>query len=99
HRRARVLYIDGELPGDLLQERIKFVYRLFGFDPNDPNPPEGPIFLSHEDCLSMRPLDTEEGQQWLDSQLKQEKFRDVDYIIFDNLQSLCAGNLKDEEGW
>jgi hypothetical protein len=99
HRPARVLYLDGELPGYLLKERIATVYRFFDIDPDDKKRPDGPYFLSHEDNPTMPPIDTLEGQRWLDDKLKHEQFRDLDFIVFDNLQALCSGNMKDEESW
>jgi hypothetical protein len=97
HRPAHVLYIDGELPRDLLQERIDTAYRFFDIDPSQPNRPQGPLLLSHEDHLDMPPIDTREGQEWLDEKLK--GMGKLDFIVFDNMQALCSGNMKDEEGW
>ena len=59
-RKARVLYIDGEMPRDLMQERIKLACEWF-----DINPPEARYLslLSREDFENMPPFDSEEGQR------------------------------------
>jgi RecA-family ATPase len=97
HRPAHVLYIDGELPRDLLQERIATAFRFFDIEPTDENRPDGPYLLSHEDHLNMPPIDTPDGQKWLDEKIK--TMGQLDFIVFDNLSALCSGNMKDEEGW
>ena len=92
-RPARVLFIDGEMPRDLMQERIAMACSWFGVDP----PTHGLFFLSREDVEDMPPLDTPDGQHWLDAFL--EHLAAIDFIIFDNLMALCTGDLRDEEGW
>jgi putative DNA primase/helicase len=97
YRPANVLYIDGELPQDILQKRVKLAYGFFGIDVTRPNLPPGPLILSHTDHLDMPPIDTLDGQAWLDREI-QEMGR-IDFIIFDNLQALSGAGMKDEQGW
>ena len=92
-RAARVLFIDGEMPRDLMQERIALACQWFAIEP----PSEGLFFLSSEDVEDMPPIDTPEGQAWLDEFII--KLGGVDFIIFDNFMCLCATDLRDEEGW
>ena len=92
-RRVRVLYIDGEMPRDLLQERIELACKWFGVEPPD----RGLMFLSREDFEDMPPLDEVDGQNWLDDKI--ESIGGVDFIIFDNIMSLCAAIMKEEDSW
>jgi hypothetical protein len=106
-RPPRILFIDGEMPRELMKERI--AAGCAWFDLEDDLPTEGIFFLSREDVEDddaveegqepnpMPPLDTEEGQVWLDSFI--ESIGGVDYIIFDNFMSLCAGDLREETTW
>lgn len=92
-RNARVLFVDGEMPRDLMQERLRIACAWFGVKP----PTDGLFFLSREDVEDMPPLDSEDGQVWLDTFLA--ALGGVDFIVFDNFMSLCASDLRDEEGW
>jgi hypothetical protein len=93
-RKARVLYIDGEMPRDLLQERVQLACEWFRAKPQD----AGRLFvLSTEDVEEMPPLDKHEGQQWLDDFIAE--WGPFDFIIFDNIMSLCSGIMKEEESW
>ena len=89
-RPCRVLVIDGEMPVELIQERLADAERRLGASP------EGFMCLSRDDTDRMEPLDTEPGQVWINAQIKTLK---PDFAIFDNLMSLTVGNLKEEEGW
>ena len=95
HRPANVVYIDGEMPSDLIQDRIAEACRWFDISPPD----NGPYFLSREDYEDMEPLDTVEGKQWLEDKL--HMFAGAgdkpDFVVFDNIKSLCSGVMKDEE--
>ena len=92
-RGGRVLYIDGEMPQELMQERIADGAKWFGAEP----PSDGLFFVSWEDFEDMPPLDTEAGQDWIDRLI--ERLGGVDFVVFDNLQSLIQGKLTDEESW
>jgi AAA domain len=92
-RKTRVLYIDGKMPRDLMQERIELACEWFDVDP----PKNGLKFLSREDYEDMEPLDTEDGQKWLDRFIEREG--PFNFIIFDNIMSLCSAIMKEEESW
>ncbi len=93
HREARVMFIDGEMPRELMKERIIDAFRQAGVEPVN----DGMFFISREDFEDMPPLDSEDGQAWLLALVKQ--VGGVDFIVFDNLMSLCVGDLRDEESW
>jgi hypothetical protein len=92
-RPARVLVLDGEMPRDLLKERIGLACKWSG------RPPalDGLFILSREDVEDMPPLDTEEGQQWLLAVI--EQLGGIDFIIFDNVSCLVMGDLREETTW
>jgi hypothetical protein len=92
-RPARVLFIDGEMPRDLMKERLELACSWFAVEP----PAEGLYFLSREDAEDMPPFDTKAGQDWLDTFV--DRIGGIDFIIFDNFMSLCVSDLRDEEGW
>jgi putative DNA primase/helicase len=91
---GRVLYIDGELPGHLLQARVS---RL------SPKPPEGSLIVLAADHFYQRKktppdIGTDEGRAYLDRVVKQFK---PDLIIFDSISTLVrSGGLENEaESW
>jgi hypothetical protein len=53
--------------------------------------------LNKEDYEDMLPLDTEDGQAWLDKFIAREG--PFDFIFFDNIMALCVGIMKEEESW
>jgi hypothetical protein len=93
-RKARVLYIDGEMPRDLLQERIGLACKWFEIGAAEAR---NLSLLSREDFEDMPPLDSEEGQKWLDGFI--DGHGPFDFIIFDNIMSLCSVNMKEEDSW
>jgi hypothetical protein len=93
HRPARVMFIDGEMPRELMKERIVDAFRQAGVEPVG----DGMCFVSREDFEDMPPLDTPEGLEWLLALVAM--VGGVDFIVFDNLMSLCAGDLRDEQSW
>jgi hypothetical protein len=92
-RKARVLYIDGEMPVDLMKERILAACKWFGVEPDI----DGLSFLSREDFDDLPPLNTPDGYAWLDRIIKE--IGGVDFIIFDNIMSLTIGDLKEPDSW
>lgn len=101
-RAGRVLYLDGEMPADLLIQRIKDAARRIGREDLAGNL----MVYSTEDAeeiaeayptLGMiEPLNTEPGHDFikrLSGALK------PDLVIFDNVQALLAGVQKEEETW
>jgi AAA domain len=91
-RPLRVLYVDGEMSRRQMKRRILDALRRSGG-----KKPESLFVLSKEDAESLPPLNTPEGQAWMDTFIEQHG--GFDLIIFDNLQSLLTGNMKDEEQW
>ena len=85
-----VLYIDGEMPLALMQERLKEALgrvrdvadRLF--------------LVSMADCPDVPPLNTAGGQEWVDHLI--ETLRPA-LVIFDNVQALTAGDMKETDDW
>jgi len=90
-RPARVLFIDGEMSRRLLQQRLIDEANRLGLTP------EGFHILSHEDVENFRPLNTPEGQAFIEDIIK--RIDGLDLILFDNVMSLLAGNMKDTEQW
>jgi hypothetical protein len=90
-RPVRVLYVDGEMPRELLQERLRDEAERLGVEPDNV------FLLSKEDCTGMTPLNTRAGQLFIDARIKE--LGCVDFIIFDNIMALIAGDQKDEECW
>jgi hypothetical protein len=93
-RPRKVLYVDGEMPARLLQERILEIGRSA-----DATPQKGYFrFITPEmqDC-AMPDLATEDGQYWLDQQVE----ADTSVIILDNLSCLVrrGGAENDAESW
>ncbi len=84
----RVLYIDGEMPLQDIQNRLKLL--------NGNSIPENLLLLSSEKLqLEDKPLNlsSEEGQQRVKECLLdlEDREEQPDVIIFDNLSSLCSG--------
>jgi hypothetical protein len=90
-RQSRVLIVDGEMSVELVKERLADAERRIG------QRPESLFMLCKEDAANMPPLDTEEGQRWLDGLI--EHLGGVDFLILDNVMVLIAGDLKEEESW
>jgi hypothetical protein len=90
HRAARVLYVDGEMPRELMQERLIDECLRAGVEPDNF------FILSKEDFEDMPPLNTPEGQQWMDEKVEAVK---PDMIFFDNIQALVVGDHGKEESW
>jgi putative DNA primase/helicase len=85
----RVLYVDGEMPQEVMQERVA---RLAAGD--GPNPTEGMLRFQLADMQDepMPDLATLEGQAWLERHWGEPP----DLLILDNLSCL-AGAVRDNE--
>jgi hypothetical protein len=92
HRKARVLFIDGEMSRRLLKKRIYEAAARLGIEP------EGALFLSREDIEDFPPLNTPAGIIWLLA-FVENIMGGVDLIIFDNVMALLEGDQKDEVSW
>jgi hypothetical protein len=90
-RQCNVLYIDGEMSNRLLKQRLADEAQRLGIVP------AGFHALSHEDVENFAPLNTPEGQNLIEAAIA--KIGKVELIIFDNIMSLIAGDMKEEEGW
>jgi hypothetical protein len=101
-RACRVLYIDGEMARDLVQERLADLRRREkGADLS------GLFMLCADDCdeLSVRfpdlgrlePLNTEAGQNFILRLIA--KLGGIDAVFFDNRMSLLCGDMKEEQPW
>jgi hypothetical protein len=90
-RCARVLFIDGEMSRRLIRARLADAVRRLG------QTPESFFVLCRDDVPDMPPLNTPEGQSYIDRTI--EHVGGVDFIIFDNVMSLITGDMKDEESW
>jgi hypothetical protein len=86
-RPRRVLYIDGEMSRRRLEDAARRLQ----------SEPEGLIILSKDAHPEIPPLDTEEGQRWVDFYI--EECGPFDLIVFDNLQALTVGGLIGSESW
>lgn len=88
----RVLYVDGEMPAQAMQERLANVARRYDAAP----PPENLSFLSADLIeLGIPDLATEEGQSALLAALG-----DAEVIVLDNLSTLFrSGKENEAESW
>lgn len=102
-RPARVLIIDGEMPGELLRQRARDTLRRAGIAP-----PPGNLMIYARDIEEefakrfptlglMPPLNTEAGHNWTMALIT--ALGGVDAVIFDNVMSLLDGIQKEEEAW
>ncbi len=102
-RPARVLYVDGEMPGELVRARVRDAMRRLGREDLMSN-----LFVCCADTAeqlaglfpqlgSMEPLNTEAGQSFIYNFIRM--LGGVDAVIFDNVMSLVAGDQKDEVPW
>jgi hypothetical protein len=91
----RVLYVDGEMGERLMRQRIEDVVRRHG------SKPDGLTVLCRANLerrgINMPPLNTREGQQFIESII--ERLGGVDFIVFDNLQALVTGSLREEDAF
>src|SRR4029077_4373408 len=86
-RQARVLFIDGEMSKRQFKRRLVDAARRAGVKP------EGLVILSVDDFRPMQPLNTKDGQEWLDGFIR--KHGPFDLIVFDNIQALIVGSMKE----
>ena len=91
HRPARVLYIDGEMSRRLLRQRVLDEEQRVGITP------KAFFALSHEDIAGFKPLNTIEGQAWMNALI--DKLGGVDLVVVDNIMSLTVGDMKDPKPW
>jgi RecA/RadA recombinase len=87
----RVLYVDGEMSRRLSKKRPADAVRRRG------GKPVTFFFLNREDFPDLPPLNTEAGQEYIDAVI--DPIGGVDFVVFDNVQALLSGDMKDEEPW
>ncbi len=89
-----VLYIDGEMPGNSLQDRLSAIVAA-----NNENPPPGFFQVLTPDLQepgAMPDLSTPDGQAAIDALITEE----TALIVVDNLSCLCRGGKEnDSESW
>src|SRR5262249_55438093 len=90
-RPSRVLFVDGEMARRVMKGRLIDEVKRIG------SKPEGFHLLSHEDVENFAPLNTPQGQTFIDHFI--HKIGGVDMVFFDNIMALITGDQKDEEGW
>ncbi|MFZ4381316.1 MAG: AAA family ATPase [Sandarakinorhabdus sp.] len=90
---AKVLYIDGEMPASLMQDRVAKAVRHL----DRPDLAKANLFILSADEIgrSLPDLGSEAGRKLYAPLLEQ-----VDLIIIDNLSTLCrTGKENEAEGW
>jgi hypothetical protein len=85
-----VVYVDGEMSARLMRTRIADAVRRCG------TRPEQLFVLSREDFPDMAPLNYVAGQRFIDQVIDATG---ATLVVFDNVQALMTGDMKDEEGW
>jgi hypothetical protein len=102
-RPARVLYVDGEMPGELIKSRSIDALRRAGMPP-----PPGNLLIYSRDTEEdfakqfptlgvMPPLNTQAGHNFILALIA--AVGGVDVVIFDNVMSLVAGDHREEIPW
>lgn len=86
-----VLYIDGEMPGVVMQKRLSAIIV------SNNKEPSAPFILLTPDLQpeGMPRIDTEEGQQAVESILTD----DIKLIIVDNISTLSGAKENEADGW
>lgn len=103
-RPARVMYLDGEMPAELIKPRARDAVRRLKVA----KIPPGHLLIFGRDvetearrvCPTLppfEPLNTEGGRKFLLALI--EAVGGVELIIFDNVMSLVSGDQKDEVPW
>jgi hypothetical protein len=86
-----VLFIDGEMSRRLMRRRLEDAVRRSG------SRPDTFFLLNREEFPDLPPLNTEEGQDFVNGII--DSLGGVGLVIFDNVQALLVGDMKDEESW
>jgi hypothetical protein len=85
------MYIDGEMPGAVMQERLAELVA------NSPTEPLAPFILLTPDLQpeGMPRIDTEDGQRAIEQFLTD----DIKLIVIDNISTLSGAKENDADGW
>lgn len=91
---GRVLYIDGEMPANVMQERLAAL--VAASDRDLPSPDHFRLITPDQQEEGIPDLSSEEGRQAVEDWIKDG----VDLVVLDNLSTLCrAGKENEAEGW
>ena len=86
------MYLDGEMPSETAKERLQIIADQFG--------PDLRLWFYNRDVMpdtsGWPPLNTEEGEEWLFSEIEAVR---PDFIVFDSVMSLLLGEMGDEKAW
>jgi putative DNA primase/helicase len=89
----KVLYIDGEMPAQTMQDRLAAIVN--GFAEQPPTPEHFRILLSDLREYGLPDLATPEGQAWIDAQVGE-----AEVIVLDNISTLVrSGKENEAEAW
>jgi KaiC/GvpD/RAD55 family RecA-like ATPase len=92
-RSRKVLYIDGEMPAQTMQERLAAIVN--GFAKQPPTPEHFRILISDLSENGLPDLATPGGQAWFDTQVG-----DAEVILLDNISTLVrSGKENEAEAW
>jgi putative DNA primase/helicase len=89
----KVVYVDGEMPAETMQERLAAI--IAGFTKQPPADDYFRILSSDLSEVGLPDLATPEGQAWLDEQIG-----DAEVVYLDNISTLVrSGKENEAEGW
>jgi len=89
----KVLYIDGEMPAETMQERLAAI--VAGFTAQPPGNDYFRILISDLSDVGLPDLATPEGQVWFDGRVG-----DAEVLMADNISTLVrSGKENEAEGW
>jgi hypothetical protein len=89
----KVLYIDGEMPAQTMQERLAAIVN--GFAEQPPTPQHFRILISDLSENGLPDLATPDGQAWIDTQVGE-----AEVIFLDNISTLVrSGKENEAEAW
>jgi KaiC/GvpD/RAD55 family RecA-like ATPase len=89
----KVLYVDGEMPAEVMQERLAAI--VGSFQKRPPTDDHFRLLSSDLSKIGLPDLGTDEGQAWLDVRV-----RDAEVLYLDNLSTLVrSGRENEAEGW
>ena len=92
-RPRKVLYLDGEMPAQTMQDRLAAIIGSFPKEP--PTNEHFRILLSDLAEFGLPDLGSPEGQAWVDARVG-----DAEVIVADNISTLVrSGNENEAEGW
>jgi len=90
-RKARVMYLDGELPAETFKDRMRIIAEIYGADIE--------LYGYNREVLGpdeMPPLNAVDGRKWLLAEIEKVK---PDIIFFDSIMCLLIGSMSEEESW